>query len=176
MKVFPMMIKEQTFSLSELVTVVELLRDQLVLTHAHAEAGTDLPNQLEEALATQISQAGLSISSSNSPGDYPEGDKTQSVSETSSLSSVTTAANTAPPSITITAAAGAAPHGSTSASVHWYVVTFGCETGVFQGWHNVHSHVVGVPGACFGQYSSRAVADEAYAQELQDGTVHELPL
>jgi hypothetical protein len=29
MKVFPMLIKEQTFSLSELVTAVELLRDQL---------------------------------------------------------------------------------------------------------------------------------------------------
>lgn len=65
------------------------------LTHAHAEAGTDLPNHLEEALAvgycpgcvlrnhkqtcyvcqTQISQAGLSISSSNSPADHPEGGK-----------------------------------------------------------------------------------------------------
>lgn len=97
--------------------------------------------------------------------------------------------NTAPPSIAIT---GAAPHGSTSASVCWYVVTVGRETGVFHGWyvspshldlsiqcssrHNVHSHVIGVPGACFGRYSSRASADEAYAQALQDGTVHELPL
>ncbi|KAG1729493.1 uncharacterized protein EDB91DRAFT_1253005 [Suillus paluster] len=108
------MIKEQTFILSELATVVEFLCDQLVLMHAHAEAGADLHNHLEEALATQILQAGLSISSSNSPRDHPEGDKAQSVSDTSSLSSVTTAVNTAPPSITITAAAGAAPHGSTS--------------------------------------------------------------
>ncbi|KIK39712.1 hypothetical protein CY34DRAFT_14195 [Suillus luteus UH-Slu-Lm8-n1] len=171
------MIKEQTFSLSKLVTIVELLHDQLYLTHAHAEAGTDLPNHLEEALATQILQAGLSISSSNSPADHPEGAKPQSVSDTSTLTSVITeanvaAVNTAPPSIAIT---GAAP-GSTSALVRWYIITVGRETGVFQGWHNVHSHVIGVPGACFGQYSSRASADEAYAQVLLDGTVHELPL
>lgn len=42
--------------------------------------------------------------------------------------------------------------------------------------HNVHSHVIGIPGACFGWYSSCASADEAYAQALLDGTVHELPL
>jgi hypothetical protein len=99
------------------------------------------------------------------------------------------AVNTAPPSIAIT---GAAPCGSTSALVRWYVITVGCEMGVFQGWyvspshidlsiqcssrHNVHSHVIGVPGACFRRYSSHASADEAYAQALEDGTVHELPL
>ncbi|KAG1808438.1 uncharacterized protein BJ212DRAFT_1485094 [Suillus subaureus] len=187
MKVFPMMIKEQTFSLSELVTIVELLRNQLFLTHAHAEAGTDLPNHLEEVLASQISQAGLSISSesSNSPGDMSEGGGKfllHSVSDTSSLTSVTTEVNVAP-SITITAAAGAAPpttvaapHGSTFASVCWYIITVGCETSVFQGWHNVHLHVIGILGACFSQYSSHAGADEAYAQALQDSTVQELPL
>ncbi|KAG1736452.1 uncharacterized protein EDB91DRAFT_1083410 [Suillus paluster] len=189
MKVFPTMVKEQTFSLSELVTVVELLRDQLFLTHAHAEAGVNLPDYVEEALAVGY----CPVSLSNSP-DLPEGgDEAQSVTDTSSLTSVATIGNVAPPAAAGVAATNAAPppvtiaaatsltttaphHGSTSASARWYIITVGRETGVFQGWHNVHSHVVGVPGACFGRYTSRASADEAYAQALQDGTVQELPL
>ncbi|KAG1720549.1 uncharacterized protein EDB91DRAFT_1256921 [Suillus paluster] len=204
------MVKEQTFSLSELVTVVELLCDQLFLTHAHAEAGVNLPDYVEEVLAVgycpgcvlrshrQIcyvcrTQIPLAVSLSNSP-DLPEGgDEAQSVTDTSSLTSVATTGNVAPPAAAGVAATNAAPppvtiaaatslttaaphHGSTSALACWYVITVGCETSVFQGWHNVHSHVVGVPGACFGRYTSRASADEAYAQVLQDGTVQELPL
>ncbi|KAG2738988.1 hypothetical protein P692DRAFT_20756900, partial [Suillus brevipes Sb2] len=67
-------------------------------------------------------------------------------------------------------------HTSMSASLRWYVITVGRETGVFQGWHNVHAHVVGVPGACFGRYSSRTAADIAYAQALNDGSVSQLPV
>jgi hypothetical protein len=79
-----------------------------------------------------------------------------------------------------------------SASLRWYVITVGRETGVFQGWyvphhfvfivftffprHNVHAHVVGIPGACFGRYSSRTAADIAYAQALNDGSVSQLPV
>jgi hypothetical protein len=64
--------------------------------------------------------------------------------------------------------------------------------GIFQGWyvscpfilidllifnrHNVHSFVVGVPGACFGRYSSCASADESHVQALEDGTVQQLPV
>ncbi|KAG1733452.1 hypothetical protein EDB19DRAFT_1911590 [Suillus lakei] len=201
MKVFPMMIKEQTFSLSKLVTVVELLRNQLFLTHAHAEAGANLPDYVEEVLAIPWAS-----SLSSSPDLLPEGgDEAQSVTDMSSLTSVATTGNVAPPAAAGVAATNTAPppvtmaatnavpspvtiaaatslttatphHGSTSASARWYVITVGRETGVFQGWHNVHSHVVGVPGACFGQYTSRASAGEAYAQALQDGTVQELPL
>lgn len=40
----------------------------------------------------------------------------------------------------------------------------------------MHAHVVGVPGACFGRYSSRASAEEAFAQAVHDGTVQELAL
>lgn len=82
-------------------------------------------------------------------------------------------------------------HTSMSASLRWYVITVGRETGVFQGWyvpyrfvffvftfprHTVHAHVVGVPGACFGRYSSRTAADTAYAQALKDGSVSQLPV
>lgn len=93
------------------------------------------------------------------------------------------------------AATQAAPpnlHTSTSVSQRWYVITVGRETGVFQGWyvshsliiiililfarHNVHVHVIGVPGACFGRYSSQSTAQVAYAQALNDGSVSRLPL
>ncbi|KAG1747265.1 uncharacterized protein EDB91DRAFT_1079859 [Suillus paluster] len=181
MKVFPMLIKEQTFSLSELVTAVELLHDQLTLKAAHSQADpeADLPEQ------AQIQHGGVS-----------QGDKVQSAwTSVSSLSSLNTtidvgpagdtAANTVVPNATpgtvtpgtaTPAIATTTAHGSTSASARWYVITVRRETGVFQGWHNVHSHVIGVPGACFGWYSSHASADEAYAQALQDGTVQELPV
>jgi hypothetical protein len=93
------------------------------------------------------------------------------------------------------AATQAAPHNlytSTSVFQRWYVITIGRETGVFQGWyishsfiiiililfarHNVHVHVIGVPGTCFGCYSSQSAAQVAYAQVLSDGSVLCLPL
>jgi hypothetical protein len=69
MKVFPTLVKEQTFSLSELITAVELLRDQqgkstqshwlvkthpllLVLQQAHTDARVEVPEHLERAIAT----------------------------------------------------------------------------------------------------------------------------
>ncbi|KAG1789135.1 uncharacterized protein HD556DRAFT_1447199 [Suillus plorans] len=63
---------------------------------------------------------------------------------------------------------------SSGVNKRWYVITVGRETGVFQGWHNIHTHVIGVPGACFGHYSSRAAADTAYMQALRDGSVSQL--
>ncbi|KAG1740109.1 uncharacterized protein EDB91DRAFT_1248437 [Suillus paluster] len=81
---------------------------------------------------------------------------------------------------------------STSALARWYVITVGCVTGVFQGWcilqhlliydfdvlprHNVHVHVVSVPGACFAHYSSLTSAQAAYGQALNDGTVTQVLL
>ncbi|KAG2353919.1 hypothetical protein BDR07DRAFT_1495366 [Suillus spraguei] len=220
------MVKDQTFSLSKLVTAVELLCDQQFLTHAHTEAGTNFPDHIGETIAvgycpgcilrshrqicyvshSQFLQASLSFIPCNSP-DLPEGeDEAQSVADTSSSVSATSAANVAPlaaagataantvlPSVTTNAAPPASvpmTHGNTSASACGYAITVGCEISVFQGWHvssfssvppysmfaqhNVHSHVVGIPGACFGWHTSRASVDEAYAQALQYGTVQKL--
>ncbi|KAG2133502.1 hypothetical protein BD769DRAFT_1665769 [Suillus cothurnatus] len=83
---------------------------------------------------------------------------------------------TTPSAVIDHATSGSTLHTSMSASLHWYVITVGRETRVFQGWHNVHAHVVGVPGACFGRYSSRTAADIAYAQALNDGSVSQLPV
>lgn len=96
------------------------------------------------------------------------------------------------PQVAATQAAQPNLHTSTSVSQRWYVITVGRETGVFQGWyvshsfiittlilfarHNVHVHVIGVPGACFGRYSSQSAAQVAYAQALNDGSVSRLPL
>lgn len=69
MKVFPMLVKEQTFSLSELITAVELLHDQqgesiqshwlvkthpsfLVLQQGHTDTRVKVPEHLEKAIAT----------------------------------------------------------------------------------------------------------------------------
>ncbi|KAG1838109.1 hypothetical protein C8R48DRAFT_782484 [Suillus tomentosus] len=206
MKVFPTLIKEQTFSLSELVTAVELLCDQLTLRLAHTQADpeADIPEQVAEAIAVgycpacvfhahtrtcyvctaQIHPGGISPAHE---GTSPAGDKVESdASDWSTLPhAITTPAVTAAPATiktsaivsttgTVTIPAIAAT--TTSASSRWYVVTVGRETGIFQGWHNVHPYVVGVPGACFGRYSSHASADMAYAQALQDGTVQVVPV
>ncbi|KAG1733205.1 uncharacterized protein EDB91DRAFT_1251447 [Suillus paluster] len=74
------------------------------------------------------------------------------------------------------AATQAAPNFHTNMSVSqcWYVVTAGRKTGVFQGWHNVHILVIGVPGACFACHSSLSAAQAAYAQALNDGSVSHL--
>ncbi|KAG2140886.1 uncharacterized protein EDB93DRAFT_1105808 [Suillus bovinus] len=58
----------------------------------------------------------------------------------------------------------------------WYIVTVGRETGVFQGWHNIHQHVIGVPGACFACHFSLAAAQAAYSKAVNDGGIMEVPL
>ncbi|KAG2028640.1 hypothetical protein BDR03DRAFT_1019541 [Suillus americanus] len=47
-----MLIKEQTFSLSELITAVELLCDQQVLQQAHTDTRVEVPKHLEKAITT----------------------------------------------------------------------------------------------------------------------------
>ncbi|KAG2137015.1 hypothetical protein DEU56DRAFT_912787 [Suillus clintonianus] len=228
MKVFPSLVKEQTFTLSELASAIELVRDQRAIIEAHAnhslpEITDDLVlghcpacvfrahKHLCYVCGTIDDEGGESQSTHTNDGGG------ESQSDTSTTDSIDTApalvVNTvAAPTInaapivvntvaapTINAApvvinAAAAPtiraaaptlvntavpttqHSSTSASVRWYVITVGRETGVFQGWHNVHVHVVGVPGACFARYSSLAVAQAAYGQALDDGAVNQVPL
>ncbi|KAG1744509.1 hypothetical protein EDD22DRAFT_958634 [Suillus occidentalis] len=183
MKVFPTLVKEQTFSLSELVTAVELLRDQLTLKLAHSahsevDPEAESPDHVDEAISV-----GYCPATSHAGEDKECSDWTSLSDFSSSRSTINSAATpgtvvtpAVSPSGATPAIAAAPVHGTTSASVRWYVVTVGRETGVFQGWHNVHSLVVGVPGACFGRYSSRASADESYAQALEDGTVQQLPV
>ncbi|KAG1797804.1 uncharacterized protein HD556DRAFT_1306398 [Suillus plorans] len=101
---------------------------------------------------------------------------TDSINATLTHMSITDAATPAINAVVNTATpalAQATQHSSTSASVHWYVITVGYETGVFQGWHNVYVHVVGIPGACFSWYSLTG-AEAAYEQALSDGTVTQL--
>ncbi|KAG2748564.1 hypothetical protein P692DRAFT_20848737, partial [Suillus brevipes Sb2] len=182
MKVFPTLVKEQTFSLSELITAVELLRDQQVLQQAHTDARVEVPEHLERAIATGYCP-GCILHAHRQTCDTQSDTESDVSDSTTALSPPAVVMAPPPPPATFiapTTAAVAPPatifasQGSTSASVRWYVITVGRETGVFQGWHNVHAHVVGVPGACFGRYSSRASAEEAFAQAVHDGTVQEL--
>ncbi|KAG2140100.1 hypothetical protein DEU56DRAFT_911808 [Suillus clintonianus] len=228
MKVFPSLVKEQTFTLSELASAIELVRDQRAIIEAHANHS--LPEFTDDLVlghcpacvfvhtstrAMFVVQLMTRVGESQSTHTNDEGGESQS--DTSTTDSIDTAPalvgntvaaptiNAAPVVVNTVAAptinaapvvvnAAAAPtiraaaptlvntavpttqHSSTSASVRWYVITVGRETGVFQGWHNVHVHVVGVPGACFARYSSLAVAQAAYGQALDDGAVNQVPL
>ncbi|KAG2756213.1 hypothetical protein P692DRAFT_20715860 [Suillus brevipes Sb2] len=173
MKVFPTLVKKQTFSLSELVTAVERLLDQLTLKLAHSahsevDPEAKLPDRVDEAIAVVYCPCSDWTSLSNFSSLH------STINSAATPGTVVTPA--ASPSGATPAIAAAPVHRSTSASVRWYVVTVGWEMGIFQGWHNVHSFVVDVPGACFGRYSSCASADESHVQALEDGTVQQLPV
>ncbi|KAH7902898.1 hypothetical protein BJ138DRAFT_1120968 [Hygrophoropsis aurantiaca] len=58
-----------------------------------------------------------------------------------------------------------------AAAARWYVVTVGRDVGVFQGWHNVHPLVIGVPGACFTRYSTQTGAEQAFDEAVNEGAV-----
>ncbi|KAG2109143.1 hypothetical protein DEU56DRAFT_920394 [Suillus clintonianus] len=213
MKVFPSLVKEQTFTLSELASAIELVRDQRAIIEAHANHS--LPEFTDDLVlghcpacvfrahkhscyvcGTIDDEGGESQSThTNDEGGESQSDTstTDSIDTAPALVGNTVAAptiNAAPVVVNTVAAptinaapvvvnAAAAPtiraaaptlvntavpttqHSSTSASVRW---------------HNVHVHVVGVPGACFARYSSLAVAQAAYGQALDDGAVNQVPL
>ncbi|KAK0236281.1 hypothetical protein EDD85DRAFT_954143 [Armillaria nabsnona] len=56
----------------------------------------------------------------------------------------------------------------------WYVVTAGCEVGVFSNWEQVQLFVSGVPHACHKKYRSHAEADAAFETALAEGKVRVL--
>ncbi|KAJ7593288.1 hypothetical protein C8J56DRAFT_1045752 [Mycena floridula] len=53
----------------------------------------------------------------------------------------------------------------------WYVVTVGRQVGVFNDWNVTARHVVGVSGAVFKRYSTKATADAAFLAALQNGGI-----
>ncbi|KAG1784754.1 uncharacterized protein HD556DRAFT_1314826 [Suillus plorans] len=221
MKVFPHFGEEQTFSLSELASAVELIRTQNAIMDAHhvgsetqllsgrcPTCGTDIqipspPEDESPALSSPapgvIVNPTLSatltaistIPAAQAPSTAPEvgsaasaglptsapaavGPNPPAAARLPTVSATQTALvpQTAPVHETAVVCATAA---GTSSS-RWYVVTVGRKTGVFQGWHNVHQHVIGVPGACFARHSSLAAAQAAYSEAVNDGGIMEVPL
>ncbi|KAG2756199.1 hypothetical protein P692DRAFT_20814949 [Suillus brevipes Sb2] len=154
MKVFPTA-KDETFSLSEPASALELVHSQHAITQGDHQANevTHTADDVWSGYCPACSQRvqGFTLPTVN----------------------VAAADDVADDSDTI-APVNVAP--ITPVPPCWYVITIGRETGVFQGWHNVHVHVIGVPGACFGRYSSQSAAQVAYAQALNDGSVSRLPL
>ncbi|KAG0696319.1 hypothetical protein DFH29DRAFT_879424 [Suillus ampliporus] len=113
--------------------------------------------------------------------DHVTDDSDTESNHSNSLGTTTSLVNNVAPIANVTAttqAVSRAFHTSTSVSKRWYVITVGRETGVFQGWHNIHIHVhvIGVPGTCFGCYSSLSAAQAAYTQVEKDGSVSRLLL
>ncbi|KAJ7579776.1 hypothetical protein C8J56DRAFT_1058792 [Mycena floridula] len=54
---------------------------------------------------------------------------------------------------------------------NWYVVTRGTQVGIFTDWNVVARHVVGVKGAVFKRYGTRAEAEAAFNAALATGFV-----
>ncbi|KAJ7592588.1 hypothetical protein C8J56DRAFT_885737 [Mycena floridula] len=54
---------------------------------------------------------------------------------------------------------------------NWYVVTRGTQVGIFTDWNVAAHHVVGVKGAVFKRYSTRAEAEAAFNAALANGFV-----
>ncbi|KAG1809743.1 hypothetical protein EV424DRAFT_1542933 [Suillus variegatus] len=194
MKVFPNFGNEQTFSLSELASALELVRTQNAdgllsgrcpaCQYQHSPAdGDDEPFTKVEssalsiasvtvnpvpAVATQTVAVGPTPQTVTGPETVPA---TQGIPFTPTVPTAPVPVM-GPSALVPPTQAGAA---GTSTSTRWYVVTVGRETGVFQGWHNVHPHVIGVPGACYGRHSSLAAAQTAYSEAINDGGVMEVP-
>ncbi|KAM6490382.1 hypothetical protein JOM56_014146 [Amanita muscaria] len=53
----------------------------------------------------------------------------------------------------------------------WYMVSTGHAVGVFRGWHIVKPLVVGVSGACFKKYPSKAAALAAFSEAQEANAV-----
>ncbi|PBK84916.1 hypothetical protein ARMGADRAFT_1088065 [Armillaria gallica] len=56
----------------------------------------------------------------------------------------------------------------------WYVVTAGCEVGIFSNWEVVQPLVSGVAHACHKKYKTHAEAEEAFQTALAQGKVRVL--
>ncbi|KAJ7573269.1 hypothetical protein C8J56DRAFT_1066524 [Mycena floridula] len=54
---------------------------------------------------------------------------------------------------------------------NWYVITRGTQVGIFQDWNIVARHVVGVRGAVFKRYGTRAEAEAAFNAALASNSV-----
>ncbi|KAG1829217.1 hypothetical protein DFJ58DRAFT_737470 [Suillus subalutaceus] len=242
MKVFPNFGKEQTFSLSELASALDLIRTQNAIMDAHNEDGDTL-YLTEELLSGHCPTCGTYFQYQPSPADAvssyapsasPATQTTDAIPVTLTVATApvpqtavvgaaatvtgmtppaapatqTAAVGPTPPTVTtapvpqtavVGAAAAVTPAGatgtstSTSTSMCWYVVTVGLRNwrlprlvctlqfGLIENFniitrHNVHPHVIGIPGACFGHHSSLAAAQAAYAEAVNDGGVVEVPL
>ncbi|KAI0037620.1 hypothetical protein FA95DRAFT_1578719 [Auriscalpium vulgare] len=63
-------------------------------------------------------------------------------------------------------------HGCRSHRKHWYVVFAGVKTGVFANWGAMADYVLQVPLNVHCKFATKAAADRAYAQALEEGHVH----
>ncbi|KAG2117052.1 uncharacterized protein F5147DRAFT_768436 [Suillus discolor] len=189
MKVYPD--EDDTFTLTELWSALQLIRQNAAIDNgshqltfaqnspARADgaadpAGDDLS---DDELTVSQPPPGIVPAQTQPPPDIVPARTAQP----STL--LDSAAQTAQPSTlpaaqpvpTVTAQPLAQAHANPPASSRWYTITVGRETGVFQGWHSAHIHVVGVPGACFARHPTRAAAEGAYTEALAAGGVTQVP-
>ncbi|KAG2068103.1 hypothetical protein BDR04DRAFT_1120032 [Suillus decipiens] len=119
---------------------------------------------IEALSANPATQTGPTLSTMTEPAAIPA----------SVAATVTGEAPSATPA-TQMPAVGPTPPSATLVSQTTLVGT-AAGTSTSSHWHNVHQHVVGVLGACFGCHSTLSNAQAAYVKAVKDGGVMEVPL
>ncbi|KAG1810686.1 uncharacterized protein BJ212DRAFT_1484251 [Suillus subaureus] len=192
MKVFPTLAKDETFSLSELASALELVCSQHAITQADHQIA-EVTHAVDDIWAgycpacSHCVEGRLNNNTAAVADHVTDNSDTESnhsdslgTATSNSLGTTTSLINNVAPITNVTAATVVAPITPVphvmAATTQAVSPTFHMSTSVSQCWHNIHIHVIGVPGACFGCYSSLSTAQAAYTQAEKDGSVSRLPL
>jgi len=131
---------------------------------------TEYPPSFDDHVFQTPDTAGLQLSLSNSPVDVlTTGAPTRTPSPEPRMPESAVAGPSSAPiplSTGLPAAAPATPH-----LERWYVVTVGSRVGVFQGWNDAASSVVGVSGGTVVRANSQAAGQAIFDKALRDGNV-----
>ncbi|KAG1845339.1 hypothetical protein F4604DRAFT_1688751 [Suillus subluteus] len=176
MKVFPTS-TDETFSLSELASALELVR-QHAITQANHQVD-DTPAPLDDELwpgycpacphCVQGQQFALATANTNTVAAADDARAVTAPPLANDVAPIPNmAATTVPAAVTtpttINNVALVTPVPCAVATTAQATPNFHTNTSVSQRWHNVHVHVIGMPGACFGHHTSHSAAEAAYAQ------------
>ncbi|KAG1722949.1 hypothetical protein EDB19DRAFT_1834794 [Suillus lakei] len=186
MKVFPTLAKDETFSLSKLASALELVHSQHAITQADHQTA-EVTHAVDDVWAgycptcSHCVEGRLNNNTAAAADHVTDNSDTEcnnsnslSTTTSNSLGTTTSLINNMAPITNVTAATVVAsitpvPH-VMAANTQAVSPTFHTSTFVSQRWHNIHIHVIGVPGTCFGHYSSLSIAQAAYTQVENDGS------
>ncbi|KAG1744766.1 hypothetical protein EDB19DRAFT_1826911 [Suillus lakei] len=172
MKVFPTLAKDENFSLSELASALELVHSQHAITQADHQTA-EVTHAMDDVWAGYCPTCSHCVEGMNNnaaaAADHVTDDTNTESNNSNSLSTTTSLVNNVAPITNVAAATVVAP-------ITPIPHVMAAATQAVTPMHNIHIHIIGVPGACFGCYSSLSTAQAAYTQAENDGSVSRLPL